>query len=498
MNNARLAAHLLASYDAQRAADRWADMQPDCARGGYLPTLPEGGYEDMTKSRRSSLYALSAVLALTMLTPALADAGLVLREHIDAHTRALTDKVIDWRRDIHAHPELGNAERRTAEKVAKHLRSLGLDVRTGIAETGVVAVLRGSRSGPVVALRADMDALPVKEPSGLPFASTDQGQQADSTGTRRVDVMHACGHDAHTAILMGTATVLSALRKALPGTIVFYFQPAEEGPSDFVPDGKHTWGAKRMIEEGLMNDPRPAAVFGLHVWSGIPAGQIAYHAGPFMAASDRLTLIVTGKQTHAARPWDGIDPILLSTQLVQGLIAIPNRQTSPYATPSLISFGVIHGGIRYNIIPDSVEINGTIRAYDETVRKSLHERVRRFAHNTAEATGGHVDVTITQGYDATINNPELLNALLPALRWAARGDIKESPPVGAAEDFAFYAQRAPGLFFFLGITPRTQDMAAAAPNHSPDFVVDESALATGVRALSVLATDFLVARTSAP
>lgn len=405
--------------------------------------------------------------------------------------KAIESQLIEWRRDIHAHPELGNFEVRTARLVAAHLRRLGLTVRTGIAGTGVVAVLEGASPGSTVALRADMDALPVKDNSGLPFASTQRGKRFDSEGFKEVDVMHACGHDAHTAILMATAEILAGLRTHMPGKVVFYFQPAEEGPSDFVPDGKKTWGAKRMIDEGVMDEPRPAAVFGLHAWAGIPAGRIGYRAGPFMAASDNLDIHLEGRQTHAGRPWDGIDPITLSAQVLLGLQLIPSRQINPYANPSLISFGVIKGGERNNIIPESVDLKGTVRSYDQAARKAIHGQVRRTVEKTAESVGGSAKVGIVEKYDPTINDTALTNAMLPTLEWATEGDLAEIPAVGGAEDFSFFAQKVPGLFVFLGITPRDQDMAQAAPNHSPRFYLDESALVVGVRVMAGFAVDYL-------
>jgi amidohydrolase len=412
-----------------------------------------------------------------------------LKGDVARQVSALEGKLISWRRDIHAHPELGNRESRTPALVADHLRGLGMEVKTGVARTGVVGILRGGRPGPVVALRADMDALPVKENLDLPFASKAKGTYLG----KEVDVMHACGHDGHVAILMTTAEILTGLRDRLPGTVVFYFQPAEEGPSDFVPDGTNVWGAKMMVQEGVLNDPKPDAVFGLHVWAGLPAGQIAYRPGPTLASSDDLRIRVEGKQTHAGRPWDGVDPIVVSAQALLGLQTVISRQTNISETPSIVSIGTINGGTRYNIIPESVDMTGTIRSYDYDIRKGVHDKVRRTVEHIAESAGAKADVTIIEKYDPTINDEALTARMLPTLEWAADGDVVRTPLVGGAEDFSFFAKEVPGLFFFVGITPRDQDMNKAAPNHNPGFFVDESALAVGVRGLAGLAVDFLEA-----
>lgn len=412
-----------------------------------------------------------------------------LRAQIAREATALEPQLIAWRRDIHAHPELGNQEHRTSKLVADHLRALGLRVRTGVARTGVVAVLEGGQPGPVVALRADMDALPVKEAVAKPFASRAKGKYLEDV----VDVMHACGHDAHTAILMAVAQVLSGMRAKLPGTVVFYFQPAEEGPSDFVPNGTNTWGAKMMVQEGAMTSPKPDAVFGLHVWAGIPTGRIRYRAGAALASSDDLNITIIGKQTHAGRPWQGVDPIVISAQVILGLQTIVSRQTDISSSPTVISLGTIHGGIRYNIIPDRVAMAGTIRAYDAVIRRETQAKVKRTVTGIAEANDAKAEVSVLEKYDSTVNDPALTARSLPTLHWASGGDVQEAPPSGGAEDFSFMAQKAPGLFFFLGVTPPNEDMAKAEPNHSPRFDIDERALVTGVRALAALATDFLTA-----
>ncbi|MBC3207986.1 amidohydrolase [Pseudomonas sp. SWRI111] len=411
------------------------------------------------------------------------------RSEIAEQAQKLEPQLLETRRDLHAHPELGNTEKRTAELVAKQLEAMGLEVKTGVARTGVVAILKGALPGPTVALRADMDALPVKEVSNLPFASKAKGTYLD----KEVDVMHACGHDAHTAILLSAAKILTGMRETLPGTVVFYFQPAEEGPSDFIPDGKNTWGAKMMVQEGVMKSPKPDAVFGLHVWAGIPAGQIAYRPGPTLASSDDLRIKILGKQTHAGRPWDGIDPITVGAQTLVGLQTVVSRRTDISSYPSVVSIGTINGGTRYNIIPESVDMTGTIRSYDYGIRQKLHADVRQTVEKIAESGGAKADVTIIEKYDPTINNPALTEKMLPTLKWAAKDDVVQGPLVGGAEDFSFFAKEAPGLFVFLGVTPRDQDMSKAAPNHNPGFFVDESALVVGVRTLASLATDYLYA-----
>lgn len=411
----------------------------------------------------------------------------VLHEEIATRATALNAKAVAWRRDFHQHPELGNVEKRTAEVIAAQLRSLGLEVKTGWARTGVVGILRGARPGRTVALRSDMDALPVKEVSQHTFASTAKGTYLG----KEVDVMHACGHDAHMAMLLATAELLAGMKDKLPGTVVFYFQPAEEGPSDFQPDGKNSWGAKLMVQEGVMKHPKPDAVFGLHVWGGVPAGRIAYRPGPAMASSDDLRIKIIGKQTHAGAPWQGVDPITVSAHAIVGLQTVVSRQTNISATPTVVSIGTINGGTRYNIIPESVEMSGTIRSYDYDIRRGVHAKVRSILEKTAEASGAKAEVTIIEKYDPTINNEALTEKMLPTLNWAAAGDVVKMPLVGGAEDFSFFAKEVPGLFFFLGATPKDQDMSKAAANHNPSFDVDESTLVTGVRALSALAVDFL-------
>ena len=400
---------------------------------------------------------------------------------IERHIDAIEPKVVEWRRDIHQHPELGNRETRTAKLVAEHLRSLGLEVRTGIAHTGVVGVLRGGRPGRVVALRADMDALPVTEQTGLPFAST---ARAVYNG-QEVGVMHACGHDAHTAILMGAASVLAELRTEVPGTVLFLFQPAEEG----TPEGEEG-GAKQMIAEGALDDPKPGAIFGLHVWPEAP-GAILYRPGSFMAAADAFKIRVRGRQTHGAMPWRGVDPIVVASQIVLGLQTIPSRQVD-IATPVVVSVGSIRGGVRSNIIPDEVEMAGTIRVLDPRIHDEIREKVRRTAERIAEAAGTTAEVEIDGNTAVTYNDPALTRRMEPTLKRAAgAAGAREVGPMTVAEDFSYYQQRVPGLFFFLGVNAEGVPAEKAAPNHSPRFFVNEAALEAGIRALVGLAVDYL-------
>jgi len=391
-------------------------------------------------------------------------------------------KVVAWRRDIHQNPELGNRETRTAKLVADHLRSLGLEVKTGVAHTGVVGVLRGGKPGPVVALRADMDGLPVTEQVNLPFASkvrtTYNGQE--------VGVMHACGHDNHVAILMGVAEVLAGMRNELAGSVKFIFQPAEEGP----PEGEDG-GATMMVAEGVLTNPKVDVIFGLHVGPDT-VGRLTYRGGGIMAAADWLRIVVRGKQTHGAVPWGGVDPIVVSAQIINSLQTIASRQMDITAAPSIVTIGMIQGGVRGNIIPDSVVMVGTIRTLDKDHHDDVHARIRRTAEKVAESAGATAQVTITKSYPITYNDPALTARMAPSLKRAARdGKVATVPPVTSAEDFSFFQQKIPGLYFFLGVTPDGVDPATAAKNHSPLFFADEKALPVGVRALTQLTLDYM-------
>ena len=405
-------------------------------------------------------------------------------DRIDAAAAAVNDRVVAWRRDIHQHPELGNREFRTAKLVAEHLQALGLEVQTGVAHTGVVGLLHGGRPGPLVALRADMDALPVTEQVDLPFASR---VRAEYNG-QDVGVMHACGHDNHVAILMGVAEVLAGMRAELPGSVMFIFQPAEEG----APAGE-AGGASLMLEEGLFAQAKPDAVFGLHVMPQ-PVGTISYRAGGIMASSDTWRMVVRGKQTHGAQPWGGVDPIVTASQIVLGLQTVVSRQSDLTKAPAVVSVGQITGGLRSNIIPDSVVLVGTIRTLDREMRADVHERVTRTAKHIAAANGAEVDVDIALGYPVTVNDPALTAWAGPTLERVAPGRVLQSQPATVAEDFSYYAQEVPGLFINLGVLPEGHDPATAPVNHSPLFVADEAALHVGVRALASLAADFLLSR----
>jgi amidohydrolase len=410
-----------------------------------------------------------------------------LEQRIDEAAKRVEPSVVECRRDIHQHPELGNREFRTSKLVADKLRQLGIEVRTPIAHTGVVGILRGGKPGRVVGLRADMDALPVTEQVDLPFKSTVR----TTYNGQEVGVMHACGHDAHVAILLGVAEVLSSIRSELPGTVVFLFQPAEEG----APLGEEG-GAALMVKEGALDNPRVDAVFGLHVTSRYPVGEIAYRAGAEMAAVDSFRIKVHGKQTHGAYPWLGVDPIVTASQIVLALQTIPSRQLDVSLAPAVVTVGAIHGGVRNNIIPDDVEMLGTIRSLDEKMRSDIHERIKRTAEDIAHSAGATAEVTIENGYPVTYNDPKLTEQMGPTLR-RMTADIVEMNATLGAEDFSFYQQKVPGLFFFLGTRPKNQTAEQAASNHSPLFYVDESGLGLGIRAMAHVAVDYLTTASSA-
>jgi len=437
----------------------------------------------MTRSRQTISLAL-ALLSSSLPAIGADDAG--LEADVRKHAAPVEDKVIAWRRDIHQHPELGDQEARTSRLVAEHLRGLGLEVRTGVARTGVVGVLKGGKPGRTVALRADMDALPVKEPEGLPFASKAKQPYLG----KEVDLMHACGHDAHTAMLMGVAEVLAGLKDRLPGNVLFIFQPAEEGPSLFTPASGKKWGAKLMLEEGAFKDPKPDAVFGLHVMPG-PLGQVSYRTGATAASSDDLEITVVGHQGHGGMPWNTVDPVTTSALVISGLQTVVSRRANLTASPVVVTIGTINGGTRANIVPQQVMMTGTIRTYDEKVRARVDGDVRLTAEKIAESAGARAEVRITPMYATTVNDSALAARMAPALKRAADGNVAESPLAGASEDFSFYAQAVPGVYVFLGVTPKDQDPAKAAPNHNPEFFVDEHALVVGVRTMATLAVDFL-------
>ncbi len=445
----------------------------------------------MPRPLRTLAFATSMiVLAGVSTTPSRAQSLVPdLEQQIRSRAAQIEDKLIAWRRDIHQNPELGEQENRTAGLVAEHLSKLGLDVKTGVARTGVVAVLKGGKPGPVVALRADMDALPVKEPEGLPFASKAKGKYLG----REVDVMHACGHDAHTAILMAVAEVLAGMKDQLPGTVKFVFQPAEEGPSLYAASADKAWGAKAMIKEGVLQDPKPDAVFGLHVTSGLPSGRIGYRAGAANASADELRIKVTGKQGHAGYPWRAVDPVTTASQIVLGLQTIVSRRTDLMKSPTVVSVSTINGGSRFNIVPETVEMTGTIRTYDAGVRAQVHQDLRQISENIAESANAKAEVEVIELYDPLVNNDKVTARMAPVLERAADGDVVATERSGASEDFSFFLNEVPGMFFNLGIVPKDQDPSKAAPNHSPNFSVDDKALVVGVRALAAVTVNYLAA-----
>jgi amidohydrolase len=402
---------------------------------------------------------------------------------IDARAAALESKVISWRRDLHQHPELSNREVRTAGVVAGHLQALGLKVQTGVAHTGVVGLLDSGRPGPVIALRADMDALPVTEAVDLPFASRARA----SFNGQEVGVMHACGHDCHVAILMAVAELLAGMKQQLSGSIKFIFQPAEEGP----PPGEDG-GAALMIRQGVLENPKPDVIFGLHVFAGVEAGTIAYRPGPAMASSDRIRVTVIGRQTHGALPWRGVDPIVISSQIVLGLQTIVSRQVDVSLEPVVVSIGAIKGGVRDNIIPETVEMLGTVRTFNEDMRADIHARIRNTVEMIARSAGASAQVHFDNAYPVTVNDVALTERMVPTLRRVAGADkVFVGQKITGYEDFSYYQQKIPGFFYFLGITPRGTDRKQSAPNHSPRFFVDESALVLGVRSLAHLTLDYM-------
>jgi amidohydrolase len=421
---------------------------------------------------------------LLMLLP-----GMVLAQSKGLHARAdqmaqkLEPSVIEWRRHIHQYPELSNREFKTAEMVAKHLRGLGMEVQTGVAHTGVIGILKGGKPGPVIALRADMDALPVTERNALPFASKERAVfNGQETG-----VMHACGHDTHVAILMGVAEILAGMQKDLKGTIKFIFQPAEEGP----PAGEEG-GAGMMVREGVLDNPKVDVIFGLHISSYTPLGYIAYKPAGTMAASDWFTIKVKGRQAHGSTPWKGVDPIVVSTQIIQGLQTIVSRQSDLTQEAAVITVGRIQSGIRENIIPEELEMAGTIRTLNKDMQKDIHERIRITAQKIAESAGATAEVTIENKTPITYNDPALTAQMLPSLvRVAGKEKTLLINAVTGAEDFAFFQEKVPGLYFFVGACPPEVDPATAPSHHTPDFMIDERGMLTGLRALLHLTLDYM-------
>ncbi len=432
-----------------------------------------------------------AVLATATLLAAAAPVARAQQSSaLSARVAQLADQeqaqVVAWRRDIHEHPELGNQETRTAALVADHLRKLGLEVQTGVGRTGVVAVLKGGKPGPVVALRADMDALPVTETTGLPFASK---VRTEYNG-QQVGVMHACGHDTHVAMLLGAADVLTKMKKDLPGSVKFIFQPAEEGS---LPGQEG--GARLMVKEGVLENPKVVAVFGIHIQAQTEVGQLSYRPGGEMASSDVFSIKVKGKSAHGAYPWLAVDPVVTAAQIIMGLQTIVSRQAQLTEDAVVLTVGMVHGGVRNNIIPEEVELTGTIRCLNKEMQQKVWAGVRRTAQGIAESAGATAEVDITSYAPITFNDPDLTRRMVPSLeRAAGPANVRVQKAVTGAEDFAFYQEKVPGLFVFVGGMARGQNSATTAPHHTAGFFVDESGLTLGVRTLATLAIDYLTGK----
>jgi len=408
-----------------------------------------------------------------------------LRASINAAADKVESKVIAWRRDIHKNPELGNREVRTAELVAKHLQSLGMEVKTNVAKTGVVGLLKGSKPGPVVALRADMDALPVVEKTNIPFASTVKAMyNGQETG-----VMHACGHDSHVAILMGVAEILSGMKKDLKGTVKFIFQPAEEG----APKGEEG-GAELMVKEGVLDKPKVDVIFGLHINAQLEVGKITYRPGGMFAGVADLKITVKGKPSHGAEPWASVDPIVVSAQIINSLQTVISRNVNITHNPAVVTIGAIHGGNRGNIISEQVEMLGTVRTLSDDDEKLVFGRIRQIVEKTAEAAGATavVELPYSTHYPVTANDVALTGMMLPSLeKSAGKENVILVPAETGSEDFSFFAQKVPGLYFYIGGLPKGKDSKASAPHHTPEFFIDESGFKTGLKAFTNLVIDYM-------
>ena len=401
---------------------------------------------------------------------------------ISKKSESMQEQLTVWRRYLHQHPELGNREFKTAAYIVEQLKGLGLEIRTGIAKTGVVAILKGGKPGPVIALRADMDALPVKERVNIPYASTDSTMY----GNNKVAVMHACGHDAHVAMLLGTAKVLASMKNDIAGTVKFIFQPAEEGP----PEGEEG-GAGLMVKEGVMDNPKVDVIFGMHIESWIPAGDIQYKPGAFMASADLFTIKVKGRSSHGSQPWLGIDPISISAQIIEGLQHIVSRQMDITKAPAVITVGKINSGVRFNIIPEEAAMEGTIRTLDSKMQVDIHGRIRQTAIKIAEASNATAEVNFYNKTLVTYNTPELVEKMLPSLQAAAgKNNVRPMEWVTGAEDFSFFGTKAPAFFFYFGGMPRGNDARLAPPHHTPDFMIDDSRLFVGVKTFCQLVFDY--------
>lgn len=407
--------------------------------------------------------------------------NVALKAKIAQKAESLESKVITWRRDFHQNPELGNREFKTAEKVATHLRSLGIEVQTGVGKTGVVGILKGGKPGPVVALRADMDGLPVKERVEIAFASKAMGEY----NGQPVNVMHACGHDTHVAILMGTAEILASMKSELKGTVKFIFQPAEEG----APEGEEG-GAALMIKEGVLENPKVEVIFGLHINAQTEIGKIKYRPGGTMASSDWFKIKIKGKQSHGAYPWASVDPIVTASQVIMGLQTIVSRNAPVTESAAVVTVGQINGGVRSNIIPEETNMNGTIRALDPAVQEMIHRRMTQIATNIAESAGATAEVNITKMCPITYNDIALTDKMVPTLESVAgKENVSITPAVTGAEDFAFYQQKIPGVFFFLGGAPKGKK--DTAPHHTPDFYIDEGGFVLGMKSMASMVVDYM-------
>jgi len=424
--------------------------------------------------------ALWLFLVMPLAAQAQIGPGQIGTDQIDRLAAEAQAQVVEWRRWFHENPELSNREFNTSARIVEILEEMGLQPQTGIAHTGVVAIIEGGKPGPLVAIRTDMDGLPVTEQTGLPFASKARGEY----NGQEVGVMHACGHDAHMSMLLGAAWVLNSVKEDLAGSVMLIFQPAEEGP----PAGENG-GALMMLEQGIWDERKPEAVFGIHVGIGVPGGEVAVRPGPLMAAADRFEIRVNGRQTHGARPWDGVDPIVVAAQIVLGLQTIGSRQVDVTLAPSIVSVGRISGGIRNNVIPDQVELEGTIRSFDPAMRTDIHERIERTARGIAESAGATVEFEVELGSPPVVNDPQLLDRMMPTLERVTT--VHDVNPQTVAEDFSEYAIRAPGLFLFLGNGPPGVDPTTLATNHSPLFDTHEPNLQVGVRVFSSLVVDYL-------
>lgn len=421
-------------------------------------------------------------LLLTVLSSGSGICAQDLHTAIAKKAEDIQNQLVQWRRHLHQYPELGNREFKTAAYIFEQLKDLGLEIKTGIAKTGVVAILRGGKPGPVIALRADMDALPVKERVNIPYASTDSAVY----GKTKVAVMHACGHDAHVAMLIGTARVLAAMKKDIAGTVKFIFQPAEEGP----PEGEEG-GAALMVKEGVMDNPKVDVIFGMHIESWIPAGDIQYKTGSFMASADMFTVKVKGRSSHGSQPWLGVDPIAVSAQIIEAFQHIVSRQMDLTKAPVVITVAKINSGVRFNIIPEEAFMEGTLRTLDSKMQQDVQERMKFTAAKIAEASNATAEVNFYNKTAVTYNTPEVVEKMLPSLQAAAGKDnVRPMDWVTGAEDFSFYGTKAPAFFFYFGGMPRGSDPKNAPPHHTPDFMIDDSRLFVGVKTFCQLVFDY--------